>query len=470
MRGDTSECVADVVAAGAPAAARLAARAQDAESLADVQRLVSELRGLPGIRDAALHCAPGAADPTDPYESALPVAPGVRLALRVRPADENAWQHARPVVEELVLAARRTLTLACPRIPAEPVSGPPTRDATVVIDPRAGWAPVSGAFDQLLGPYRPGRPGALLDLVHPDDRPAAVRTFLDACAGGPPAGPVELRLRTAGGRWRTLAVAVRAVAGTPFVAYSAWEVAAAAPRAVSPAGSPASTDFVATVAHELRGPLSSVVAFAHLLGEPEAGPLTDDQRSYLDVVDRNASRLLRLIEDLLLLSRLESGTLPLRTAPVQVRDLVEAVIGDVIAGPAPDGVTVTHDVADGPALVCDEARVHQLLGNLLANAVRFTPDGGAVVVTARPAGDDWWVEVSDTGVGIPAGELPLVFSPFFRGSNTGRPGPPGSGLGLALGRAIAALHGGTIQLASTEGAGTTVTLTLPVRPRTTDGG
>src|SRR5206468_11098062 len=229
-------CVAE---AGAPvpappsAAAHLAARAQDAESLVDVQRLVSELRGLPGIRDAALRCAPGAADPAGPagpHESGLPVAPGVRLLLRVRPADENAWRCARPAVEELVLAARRTLTRACPALPADRLGESyltltrGAASATVVVDPGAGWAAVSDAFDEILGPRRPGRPGALLDLVHPDDRPAAVQTFLAACAGEPAAGPVRLRLRTTGGRWRTLEVVVRAVGGTPLVAYYGREV------------------------------------------------------------------------------------------------------------------------------------------------------------------------------------------------------------------------------------------------------
>jgi signal transduction histidine kinase len=115
-----------------------------------------------------------------------------------------------------------------------------------------------------------------------------------------------------------------------------------------------------------------------------------------------------------------------------------------------------------------------LLGNLLGNAVKFTPAGGSVTLRARPAADTWRIEVTDNGVGIPAAELRRVFSAFFRGSNVaaaaGRPGLPGTGLGLVVSRAIVELHGGTIQVASTEGAGTTVTVALPTRPRTTDGG
>jgi len=126
------------------------------------------------------------------------------------------------------------------------------------------------------------------------------------------------------------------------------------------------------------------------------------------------------------------------------------------------------EVADGPPLVCDETRVHQLISNLLGNAVRFTAPGGSVAVRARPEADGWRIEVSDTGIGIPAAELSRVFSAFFRGSNAGaapgQPGTPGSGLGLVLTRAIAELHGGTIQVASADGAGTTVIVSLPMRP------
>jgi len=235
------------------------------------------------------------------------------------------------------------------------------------------------------------------------------------------------------------------------------------------------TQFVATVAHELRGPLSSVVAFAHLLGDASSGLLSDDQRQYLDVIDRNANRLLRLIEDLLLLSRLEARTLQLRTGPVRLPDLVRTAVTERLPAAEAAGLQLAVDTADGPELTCDETRVHQVLDNLLNNALKFTPTGGSVTVRAQPSVTGWQVEVADSGVGIPAAELSRVFSAFFRGSNTavgvGQPAPPGTGLGLVVSRAIVELHGGTIQVASTEGAGTTVTVSLPTRaPRRTNGG
>jgi signal transduction histidine kinase len=226
-------------------------------------------------------------------------------------------------------------------------------------------------------------------------------------------------------------------------------------------------EFVATVAHELRGPLSSVVAFAHLLGDESAGTLSEDQRTYLDVVDRNANRLLRLIEDLLLLSRLESRTLQLKPVMTRLPELLAVAVHERVPAARVAGIDLRLDCADGPDLMCDDTRVHQVIDNLLNNALKFTPGGGRVTVTGRVEGEHWFVDVADSGVGIPATDLPRLFSAFFRGSNVstavGRDVMPGTGLGLVVSRAIVELHGGTISVASTEGVGTTVTLSLPAR-------
>jgi signal transduction histidine kinase len=233
-------------------------------------------------------------------------------------------------------------------------------------------------------------------------------------------------------------------------------------------------EFIATVAHELRGPLSSVVAFAHLLGEEGSGRLTDDQRTYLDVIDRNADRLLRLIEDLLLLSRLESRTLQLRPTTVHLSDLLAAAVTDRTPAASMAGIALRCETVVGPELICDDTRIHQVVDNLIGNALKFTPNGGQVTVRARPEPTAWIIEVADSGIGIPAADLPRLFRAFFRGasppSSSVRPGSPGTGLGLVVSRAIVELHGGTISVASTEGVGTTVTLSLPSRPLKKDGG
>jgi signal transduction histidine kinase len=169
-----------------------------------------------------------------------------------------------------------------------------------------------------------------------------------------------------------------------------------------------------------------------------------------------------------MLSRLEARTLQLRTAPVRLPDLVRAAVTERLPAAEAAGLRLVVEAADGPELACDETRIHQVLDNLLNNALKFTPSGGSVTVRAQPAPAGWQLTVADSGVGIPASELSRVFSAFFRGSNTavglGQPAPPGTGLGLVVSRAIVELHGGTIQVASIEGAGTTVTVSLPTRP------
>jgi signal transduction histidine kinase len=394
----------------------------------------------------------------------------------------------------------------------------------VVIDPAVGWAALSEAFDLVLGYDRQAPPAvSLLDLVHPEDQPLAVGSYVDVCAGRGGGGPFDLRVRTATGRWRTLEVAVRGLLDDPPVGAVAYlgidataqraserslreEVerlrnatqaggaggasgaggangasGAGAANGASGAGAAA---FMPSVAHELRGPLSSVVAFGHLLGDPGSGTLTDDQRAYLDVIDRNANRLLRLIEELLLLSRLQAGAVALKPAAVRVPALVEEVVAERAESARAVGVALAWDAIEGVELVCDEARVQQALANLLANGLAFTPADGRVTIAARPIETGWQFVVSDTGIGIPAADQPKLFTPFFRASNVGSvnapdsPGSragrratnPGAGLGLSISRAIVELHGGVIDVASTEGVGTTVTVSLPLHPRMKDGG
>jgi signal transduction histidine kinase len=217
-----------------------------------------------------------------------------------------------------------------------------------------------------------------------------------------------------------------------------------------------------------------VVAFSHLLGDSASGGLNTDQRTYLDVIDRNANRLLRLIEDLLLLSRLESRTLQLRPTTVNLADLIAAAVAERTPAATLSGITLVGEIAAGPDLLCDDTRVHQVIDNLISNALKFTPNGGQVAVRARHEPDAWTVEVADSGIGIPATDLPRLFRAFFRGasppSSVGRHVPPGTGLGLVVCRAIVELHGGAIGVASTEGVGTTVTLSLPTRPLMKHGG
>jgi signal transduction histidine kinase len=218
--------------------------------------------------------------------------------------------------------------------------------------------------------------------------------------------------------------------------------------------------FLNTVSHELRTPLTSILSCAELLSDGRTGPLNPDQRELVEIVGRNAGRLLRLVQDLLELAGLESGRL---LPALELRDLPDVVATAAQgrqAALAAAGLAFSLDVESGPPVRIDAARIARVLDGLLANAEQHTPPPGTVAVVARPVADCWQVTVSDTGAGIPAVDQRTVFDAFTRAGPV-RDGQPGSGLGLAIGRTVAELHGGTLTLVSTEGAGTTVTLRLP---------
>ena len=217
--------------------------------------------------------------------------------------------------------------------------------------------------------------------------------------------------------------------------------------------------FLHTVSHELRTPLTSILSCVELLGDPRAGALSADQRELVDIVGRGAGRLLTMVERLLELAGLESGRLAVSRDLLDLPELVTRAARSRAGSLAEAGLELRTDVAAGPPASVDGPRVRLLLEELLRNAERHTPAGGRVTVTAR-AGEDWAVSVADTGVGIAPAEQRTVFDAFTR-AGSAPDGQPGSGLGLALGRTVAELHGGSLAVHSVPGAGTTVTLRLP---------
>jgi len=220
------------------------------------------------------------------------------------------------------------------------------------------------------------------------------------------------------------------------------------------------TGLIASVSHELRTPLTSIVSFTQLL---RAGLGTDsaaDQAEFLTIIGRNTERLQRMVDDLLLLDRIESNTLQVSSGPVDMGKLVGLAISSIRPAAEKKGVRLEVETADGPALRGDGDRLGQLIDNLLVNAVRFTPSGGTVTVRAHQLGEGWQVEVADTGIGIPAGERDRVFERFFRASNARQQAVPGSGLGLAIVREVADLHRGRVEVAGNGEAGTVFTVVL----------
>jgi signal transduction histidine kinase len=220
-------------------------------------------------------------------------------------------------------------------------------------------------------------------------------------------------------------------------------------------------EFVSLISHEFRTPLTSMHGYVELLREDEDG-LTAKQREFLRVLDRNARRLLRLVDDLLFVAQLDAGKLRLAPERVEPAALVRECVETIRPLADTKGVELEVDAPAGAALNADRVRLVQLLDNLLTNGIKFTPGGGRVHVSVRDAAERVVVEVADTGIGIAATDRDQIFERFFRTDRATRRAIPGSGLGLAVVKAIVDAHGGTIAVTGAPGAGTTFRVELPV--------
>ena len=220
-------------------------------------------------------------------------------------------------------------------------------------------------------------------------------------------------------------------------------------------------EFVGTISHELRTPLTTVLGFAELMGDEDLTPV---QREYLDVIERSANRMLRLVGDMLLLARLVARTVELELVEQDLARLCRDAVAENRSAIEAAGLALGAEIADGPPVRGDAVRLRQVVDNLLANARQFTPAGGRIDVRLAVDGEAWLLEVADTGVGIPAEEQARLFTQFYRGSNAPPDTKAGSGLGLVIAHAIVEAHHGQISLTSAEGVGTTVRVRQPVAP------
>jgi signal transduction histidine kinase len=228
-------------------------------------------------------------------------------------------------------------------------------------------------------------------------------------------------------------------------------------------------EFVALISHDLRTPLTSIICYVELTLEDDGPPLDDERRSYLQVVSRSSERLLRLVDDLLFVARLQAGRLVLERSELDLCVIAEQAAEE--ARPRAEGKQITLEFSGGSpvTLHADKGRLFQLLDNLISNAIKFTPEGGKILVRATGGDTGAVLEVSDTGIGLGPGEANLVFDRFFRSSRVVAQQVPGTGLGLFIARAIVEAHDGTIAVSSREDGGTTFRVELPMRvERTTE--
>lgn len=225
------------------------------------------------------------------------------------------------------------------------------------------------------------------------------------------------------------------------------------------------SDLVATVSHELRTPLTSILGNLELLVDGDAGPVPAPQARLLTAIERNARRLLALIEDLLILSRIESGAIKINASAVPVGAVVSGALEALASMRGAHRVGIEVSLPDEPVLVYgDRGQLERIVINLVDNALKFTPDGGNARVQVDSEDGAVRLTVADNGIGIPEDEIGQVFDRFFRSSRSSERQTPGSGLGLAITKSIVERHGGRIAVRAGSPAGTVVTCHLPRPP------
>jgi len=218
-------------------------------------------------------------------------------------------------------------------------------------------------------------------------------------------------------------------------------------------------EFIALVSHELRTPLTSIRGYLELLREDTK--LSHEQLQFLETIDRSSQRLQNVVGDLLFVAQVEAGKLSLEQGVVDLNTIVADAVEVVRPTADAKSITIVASLDAAPEISGDRARLAQVLDNLVSNAVKFTPSGGTVTVKTLIRPGEIELIVSDTGMGIPADELPRLFERFFRAERATAAAIPGTGLGLAIVKTIVTGHGGRIRVESEDGAGTTFRIVLP---------
>ena len=223
----------------------------------------------------------------------------------------------------------------------------------------------------------------------------------------------------------------------------------------------AKASFFSMISHELRHPLTVAKGYLELVTAGEAS-LTPETRRYLGIAEQNLIYLAKMLDDLLDLSRMEAGHYQIDRQPERVAKLVDQTVLAMTAAASAKGIRLETDLHDAlPLVSADPRRITQVLANLVDNAIKFTPSGGSIELSAKERATEIEFIVSDTGIGIAQSELEKIFERFYQIKNPALPNQEGAGLGLAISREIIRLHGGQIWAVSEEGHGTQLHFTLP---------
>ncbi len=222
----------------------------------------------------------------------------------------------------------------------------------------------------------------------------------------------------------------------------------------------AKSDFIATVSHELRTPMTAVLGAAKTLLREDIALSPEQRQQLLEMIDSQATRLTQITEEVLLASRLDRGDLPVDREPLDLAEVVRGAV-ETMRGQLPESISLAAEIGKGAAAVGDRDRIEQVLLNLIDNAVKYSPRGGAVTVSAARLATGARVEVEDEGIGIPQSEQRAIFEKFYRADPNQREVPGGTGLGLYISRELVRRMGGSIGVRSQPGEGSTFFFELP---------
>jgi signal transduction histidine kinase len=223
--------------------------------------------------------------------------------------------------------------------------------------------------------------------------------------------------------------------------------------------------FLANMSHELRTPLNAIIGFGEMIHREIVGPIgVAAYKEYAGDIHKSGMHLLHLVEEMLDLSKVEAGKLQIEQVPAAPGALLaeSLVMLRSTAAAADVEIVVEGDPSVWPIINLDPVKLRQVFVNLIGNAIKFTPAKGRVTISGAVRAGELEIRIADTGIGMNAQDIPLVVQPFYRVSSTLDSNHQGAGLGLPFAKSIVELHGGTLNIASKPGSGTTVTISLPV--------
>lgn len=223
------------------------------------------------------------------------------------------------------------------------------------------------------------------------------------------------------------------------------------------------SEFLANMGHELRTPLNAIIGFSDMIRGQEFGPVKNTRYlEYLEDINQAGNGLLNIINDILDLSKIEAGKAELREDVVSVSQAIDSCMLLMRERAVEKGVTLSLDLANGPSsLYADEQKLKQILINLLSNSIKFTPVGGEVTLRSRQDQSGYLLQVADSGIGIAPDDIPIALSAFRQVDSDLNRSFEGTGLGLPLCKSLTEIHGGSLEVQSEVGVGTTVTVRLP---------